>query len=75
VIGDLADRGTTVFVTTHDLRAVEGIADDVAILHEGRLALAGHLEELKTQRGESLEQMFASVAGTRASDARREVRS
>lgn len=75
VIGDLADRGTTVFVTTHDLRAVEGIADDVAILHEGRLALAGRLEELKAQRGESLEQMFASVAGTRASDARREVRS
>jgi len=75
VIGDLADRGTTVFVTTHDLRAIEGIADDVAILHEGRLALAGRLEELKTQRGESLEQMFASVAGTRASDARREVRS
>ena len=41
VIGDLADRGTTVFVTTHDLRAVEGIADRVAILHGGRLALAG----------------------------------
>ncbi len=75
VIGDLADRGTTVFVTTHDLRAIEGIADDVAILHQGRLALAGCLEDLKTRRGESLEQMFASVAGTRASDARGEVRS
>jgi ABC-2 type transport system ATP-binding protein len=70
VIGDLADRGTTVFVTTHDLRAIEGIADDVAILHGGRLALAGPLETLKAERGESLEQMFASVAGTRASDAR-----
>lgn len=68
VIGDLADRGTTVFVTTHDLRAIEGVADEVAILHEGRLALAGRLEALKAQRGESLEQMFASVAGTRASD-------
>ena len=41
VIGDLADRGTTVFVTTHDLQSIEGIADHVAILHEGRLALAG----------------------------------
>jgi len=69
VIGDLADRGTTVFVTTHDLRAIEGIADDVAILHEGRLVLAGPLETLKAERGESLEQMFASVAGTRAADA------
>ena len=70
VIGDLADRGTTAFVTTHDLRAIEGIADHVAILHQGRLALAGPLEALKAERGLALEQIFASVAGTRASDAR-----
>jgi ABC-2 type transport system ATP-binding protein len=70
VIGDLADRGTTVFVTTHDLRAIEGIADHVAILHGGRLALAGAMEALKAERGLSLEQIFAAVAGTRAADAR-----
>jgi ABC-2 type transport system ATP-binding protein len=69
VIGDLADRGTTVFVTTHDLRAIEGIADHVAILHGGRLVLAGALEALKAEHGLPLEQIFASVAGTRASDA------
>jgi ABC-2 type transport system ATP-binding protein len=71
VIGDLADRGTTVFVTTHDLRAIEGIADHVAILHAGRLALAGGMETLKAERGLSLEQIFAAVAGTRAGDSRR----
>jgi ABC-2 type transport system ATP-binding protein len=70
VIGDLADRGTCVFVSTHDLRAIEGIADHVAILHGGRLALAGRLEALKAERGLPLEQIFASVAGTRASDVR-----
>ena len=69
VIGDLADRGTTVFVSTHDLQAIEGIADHVAILHGGRLALAGRLEALKAERGLSLEQIFASVAGTRTADA------
>jgi ABC-2 type transport system ATP-binding protein len=69
VIGDLADRETTVFVTTHDLRAIEGVADHVAILQGGRLALAGRLEALKAERGLSLEQIFASVAGTRAADA------
>ena len=69
VIGDLADRGTTVFVTTHDLQAIEGIAEHVAILHGGRLALSGRLEALKAERGLSLEQIFASVAGTRAADA------
>jgi ABC-2 type transport system ATP-binding protein len=76
VIGDLADRGTTVFVSTHDLRAIEGIADHVAILHGGRLVIAGRLEALKAERGLSLEQIFAAVAGTRAADARvTEVRS
>ena len=76
VIGDLADRGTSVFVTTHDLRAIEGIADHVAILHDGRLALAGRLEALKAERGLALELIFAAVAGTRATDARdAEVRS
>jgi ABC-2 type transport system ATP-binding protein len=70
VIGELADRGTTVFVTTHELRAIEGIADHVAILHAGRLVLSGSLEALKAERGLSLEQLFAAVAGTRAGDAR-----
>jgi ABC-2 type transport system ATP-binding protein len=69
VIGELADRGTTVFVSTHDLRAIEGIAEHVAVLHRGRLALSGRLESLKAERGESLEQVFAAVAGTRATDA------
>jgi len=68
VIGELADRGTTVFVATHELRAVEGIADHVAILHRGRLVLSGALESLKAERGLSLEQLFASVAGSRAAD-------
>jgi ABC-2 type transport system ATP-binding protein len=70
VIGDHAERGTSVFVSTHDLRAIEGIADHVAILHGGRLALAGAMEALKAERGLSLEQIFAAVAGTRAADAR-----
>jgi ABC-2 type transport system ATP-binding protein len=61
VIGELADRGTTVFVTTHDLRAVEGIADRVAILHQGRLALEGPLEAVKAEWGRSLEEVFAAV--------------
>jgi ABC-2 type transport system ATP-binding protein len=76
VIGELADRGTSVFVTTHDLRAIEGIADQVAILHGGRLVLSGPLEAMKAERGLTLEQIFATVAGTRAEDARAtEVRS
>ncbi len=61
VIGELADRGTTVFVTSHDLRAIEGIADCVAILHQRRIVLAGRLEAIKAERGLALEVIFASL--------------
>jgi len=47
LIGDLADRGTTVFLTSHDLGGVEGIADRVGILQEGRLVLDEEIETLK----------------------------
>lgn len=65
LIGELADRGTTVLVATHDLAGVEGVADRVGILHESRLVLEGDLEALKAERGASLEEVFASVAGER----------
>lgn len=49
VIADLADRGTTVFLTTHDLAGVEAIADRVAIMHGGRVVLDEELEALKSR--------------------------
>jgi ABC-2 type transport system ATP-binding protein len=61
VIGDLADRGTTVFVTTPDLRAIEGLADHVAILHEGRVALNGGMETVKADWDRPLEEIFIAV--------------
>jgi ABC-2 type transport system ATP-binding protein len=61
LIGELADRGTSVFVTTHDLRGIEGIADRVAILREGRLAVNEELESLKGSWARSLEEIFTAV--------------
>ncbi|MFJ7078717.1 ABC transporter ATP-binding protein [Streptomyces sp. NPDC098781] len=37
----LRDTGTTVLLTTHYLEEAEGLADRLAILHEGRIAAAG----------------------------------
>jgi ABC-2 type transport system ATP-binding protein len=68
VIGELADRNTTVLVTTHDLAGVEGVADRIGILHANRLVLEGELEALKAEHGASLEEIFAAVAGERAGD-------
>ena len=47
LIGELADRGTTVFITTHDLAGAERIADRVAILNQGRIVLEEEMETLK----------------------------
>ena len=47
LVGELADRGTTVFLTTHDLAGVEGIATRVGILLSGRLVLDEEAETLK----------------------------
>jgi ABC-2 type transport system ATP-binding protein len=49
LVGELADRGTTVFLTTHDLAGVEGIATHVGVLRDGRLVLDGDLETLKAR--------------------------
>jgi len=49
LIGDLADRGTTVLLTTHDLAGADGIADRVGILKDGRLALDEDLETLRAR--------------------------
>jgi len=49
VIGELADRGITVLLTTHDLAGVETIADRVAILRDGELVLDEELETLKAR--------------------------
>jgi ABC-2 type transport system ATP-binding protein len=47
VLGDLADRGITVLITTHDLAPVESIAERTGILKDGRLVLDEDLETLK----------------------------
>jgi ABC-2 type transport system ATP-binding protein len=44
---DLAERGVTVFLTTHDLAGAEGVAERVGILHGGRLVCDAPIEGLK----------------------------
>ena len=46
---DMAAAGQTVFVSSHQIHEVERVADWVAILHKGRIAVAAPLEELKNE--------------------------
>lgn len=47
VVGQIADRGTTTLITTHDLAGIEGIASHVGILRDGRLVVNDDLETVK----------------------------
>jgi ABC-2 type transport system ATP-binding protein len=47
LIVDLSERGTTVFLTSHDLAGVEGIADRIGLLQGGRLVVDEEMETLK----------------------------
>jgi ABC-2 type transport system ATP-binding protein len=49
LIGELADRGTTVFLTTHDLSGVERIADRVGVIQGGSLLVNEKLDVLKAR--------------------------
>jgi ABC-2 type transport system ATP-binding protein len=49
VIGDLADRGTTIFITTHDLAGVETFADRVGMMENGRIVLDEEVDALKSR--------------------------
>jgi ABC-2 type transport system ATP-binding protein len=65
LIVDLADGGTTVFLSTHILPVVEEVADDVGILYDGDLVAEGSPEELQrraeTGEARSLEDAFLEL--------------
>jgi len=63
VIGELADRGTTVFVTTPDLAGIEGLADRVAIIAGGRIVVEEEMDALKARWARPLEEIFTAVVG------------
>jgi daunorubicin resistance ABC transporter ATP-binding subunit len=51
LIGQLAQRGTTVLLTTQYLEEADRLADAIAVLDRGRLIAAGSADELKAQIG------------------------
>jgi ABC-2 type transport system ATP-binding protein len=76
VIEDLADRGTTVLLTTQYLEEAEHLADRIAILQEGRIIANGTLAELKNllppakveyvEKQPTLEEIYLTLVGTTA---------
>ena len=74
MIQNLADSGTTVFLTTQHLDEAEKLADRIAILHNGTIIVSGTLEELRklfppakveyVERQPTLEEIFLAIVGS-----------
>ncbi|HUX20889.1 MAG TPA: ATP-binding cassette domain-containing protein [Spirochaetia bacterium] len=74
-VKELADNGTTVFLTTQHLEEAEQLADRIAILHEGKIIANGTLAELKglfppakveyVEKQPTLEDIFLAIIGKR----------
>ena len=72
-VTELAANGTTVLLTTQYLDEAEHLADQIAILHEGRIIVDGTLAELKkllppatveyVEKQPSLEDVFFAITG------------
>ena len=62
-----AESGTTVLLTTHYMEEADELCDTVALMHRGRLAVAGSPERLKAALGPgtTLEDVFRHHAGPR----------
>jgi ABC-2 type transport system ATP-binding protein len=73
----LAANGTTVFLTTQYLDEAEQLADQIAILHEGKIIANGTLNELKklfpsakveyVEKQPTLEEIFLAIVGPKRS--------
>ena len=62
LLGDVAAAGRTVFLSSHTLSEVERVADRVAILRRGRLAVVDTLENLRAIAVRRLEIEFGAGA-------------
>jgi len=73
VVKELAIGGATVFLTTQNLEEAEQLADQIAILHEGKIIANGTLAELKklfppakveyVEKQPTLEEIFLAIIG------------
>jgi len=65
-----ADRGATVFLSSHSLDVVEELADQMAIIDHGRLVAHGSLQELRAQAAHhgTLEEVFLKMTEEEAAN-------
>ncbi len=59
---DLAERGKTVFLSSHNLDEVQRICNRIALIDKGEIKLCSRVDEVRSD-GVSLEQTYVSLTG------------
>jgi len=54
VILELRDRGKSIVLSTHRMEQVEQLCDEIALMNNGRIVLAGKVRDLKARSGRTL---------------------
>jgi len=68
-VKDLAGDGVTVLLTTQHLAEAEQLADNIAVLHQGRIVAEGTVGQLKSGLGlGSLDEVFLALTDDQAAD-------
>ena len=65
ILGQLRDRGTAIFFSTHILEIAERMCDRVMIINQGRIIASGTMAELRAGENTtaSLEDIFLALTG------------
>jgi ABC-2 type transport system ATP-binding protein len=65
ILGQLRDRGTAIFFSTHILEIAERMCDRVMIINQGRIIASGTIAELRASENKegSLEDIFLALTG------------
>ncbi len=55
------NRKSSMLITTHLVRDMENIFDDVMFLKEGKIVLSGNAEKLREEKGKNIDEIYKEV--------------
>ncbi|MCJ8346830.1 ABC transporter ATP-binding protein [bacterium] len=61
LFGDLAESGTTIFLSTHTMAVAQEVCDHIAIINKGKIVASGTMEDLRKNESDSLEEIFLQI--------------
>lgn len=63
LVEDFLEEEQTIIITTHEVKEVENILDEIILIQNGEILLKGNLEELKLNKNMSLVDIMREVCG------------